>query len=80
MTGYEVDEAEEMVAKVISVLDSPEHFKEQTTNVLEEVRIEGHTEEDMDCSLTVLPPSSFPPSLSPRYPPSLPPSFLVYQR
>lgn len=39
MSGYSADEAEEMVAKVISVLDSPEHFKEQTTNVLEEVRM-----------------------------------------
>lgn len=38
VTGYDVDEAEEVVAKVISVLDSPEHFKEQTTNVLQEVR------------------------------------------
>ncbi len=37
MSGYSSDESEEMVARVISVMDSPQHFKEQTVNVLEEV-------------------------------------------
>lgn len=38
VTGYSMEEAEEVVAMVMSVLDSPMHFKEQAVNVLEEVR------------------------------------------
>ena len=47
MSGYTADEAEEMVARVISVLDSPEHFKEQTMNILEEVRPRVHVEAEV---------------------------------
>ena len=32
-----MEESEEVVARVMSVLDSPEHFKEQTMRILEEV-------------------------------------------
>ena len=37
MSGYNADEAEEMVAKVISVMDSVEHFEKQTVTILEDV-------------------------------------------
>ena len=37
VSGYGAEEAEEMVARVISVMDSPEHFEEQTVAILGEV-------------------------------------------
>ena len=37
MSGHNAEGAEEVVAKVMSVMDSPEHFKEQTIHILQEV-------------------------------------------
>lgn len=36
-SGYSHDEAEEIIARVLSVVDSTEHFISQTTNILEDV-------------------------------------------
>lgn len=38
MSGYKGEESEEMVAKVISVVDSPQHFEEQAVVLLEQVK------------------------------------------
>lgn len=36
-SGYSRDEAEEIIARVLSVVDSTEHFISQTTTILEDV-------------------------------------------
>ena len=38
-SGYSQEESEEVIARVLSVIDSTEHFLSQTTTVLEEVRL-----------------------------------------
>jgi hypothetical protein len=37
MMGYSQDEAEEVIGRVLSIIDSTEHFLSQTISVLEEV-------------------------------------------
>ena len=37
MMGYAQDEAEEVIGRVLSVIDSTDHFLEQTVGVLNEV-------------------------------------------
>lgn len=37
MMGYSQDEAEEVIGRVLSIIDSTEHFLSQTIAVLEEV-------------------------------------------
>ena len=41
MSGYGPEESEEMMGRVISVMDSSEHFKDQAVLVLREVRGEA---------------------------------------
>lgn len=38
-SGYSQEESEEVIARVLSVIDSTEHFLSQTTTVLGEVRV-----------------------------------------
>ena len=38
-SGYSQEESEEAIARVLSVIDSTEHFLSQTTAVLEEVSV-----------------------------------------
>ena len=38
-SGYSQEESEEVLARVLSVIDSTDHFVSQTTKVLEEVSI-----------------------------------------
>ena len=38
-SGYSQEESEEIIARVLSVIDSTEHFVAQTTTVLEEVHL-----------------------------------------
>ena len=42
MMGYAQDEAEEVIGRVLSVIDSTDHFLDQTLTVLEEVHIYMH--------------------------------------
>lgn len=37
MMGYAQDEAEEVIGRVLSVVDSTDHFLEQSVTVLDEV-------------------------------------------
>ena len=39
MMGYSQDEAEEVIGRVLSIIDSTEHFLSQTIAVLEEVHV-----------------------------------------
>ena len=39
MMGYAEDEAEEVIGRVLSVIDSTDHFLGQTINVLNEVHV-----------------------------------------
>ena len=41
LSGYTLEEAEEVIGKVISVIDSTDHFLGQTAAVLEEVCVCG---------------------------------------
>ena len=38
VSGYSLEESEELLARVISVIDSTDHFLGQTTTVLQQVR------------------------------------------
>ncbi len=40
MSGYSSDTAEEMVARMISVMNSPDHFEDLTVSTLQGVRSE----------------------------------------
>ena len=42
MMGYSQDEAEEVIGRVLSIIDSTEHFLSQTIAVLEEVGIDKY--------------------------------------
>lgn len=41
MMGYAEDEAEEVIGRVLSVIDSTDHFLGQTINVLNEVHVQS---------------------------------------